>query len=821
MPTSGPTSGPSSGPTSGPTSSPTSSPTSVPTTEPTSDPTSWPTSTPTRITPYPTLGPTSAAPTGCANYAVRVDEDCGNSKINSTAVNIENSKDGEVTWNIDNWFGKDISWMQIVHKETDGTLGSTGKISLQAGQSTGSFTSKCNGDWATLDISVAQYPMALENKDICDGWDPESDICSYRVKLSCVCGGTPVPTARYSPAPTACREVSMQHEDLVVDWPADAGPEFIRRDNNTGEVTLRFNQTFQTTQSSTNPSSSGSCSGEQIDWVAFVYDDNDSNSNCTKQNSLCRDDTFETTVQCGPDDQFKVITVYISDDHVTFSAAVNENPGSCTGWPSDNRNVAKYTFEVPCNVDPCRPIENAPAPTTSTPSTVPTIVPTYSPTTSPPSTVPTYSPAPTVCEEVELLHEDTYVDWPLDAGPEVVYQNLTSGVVTVRFNQTFITSSVNTQGACPGQQIDWVAFVSDETSTQKTCTMQNSLCYDDLFETQIRCSANDDSKTLTLYVSDDHTDFSLSVNANPDGLCPKWTNSNGNVAKYTFRIPCKASPCIPRTRTPTTLPPTLSPSVSPTIRSGCPARPNATCPDDIELVDHIGDTLYSESPIRLIDQNTSTTTFSIENTFGVPLDRIFVQYHDSAEGDTNCTETQGIALCETDLTFTAFCMTRKPITIVDLWIIDSSLDAVVDNATVPDCCKPSEQNGGSGPKVQYTFMIHCESKCATIAPGSSRLLSGGNQPDEIKGFQKPHRKSKKPSPLEIAAEANGGHYCTKEDHPCGLNNENVHVCHYSARDGYQTFCVPEEDTDILAYYPKDHCGPCFGGFAKKSHQQQK
>merc|ERR1712151_389687 len=107
-------------------------------------------------------------------------------------------------------------------------------------------------------------------------------------------------------------------------------------------------------------------------------------------------------------------------------------------------------------------------------------------------------------------------------------------------------------------------------------------------------------------------------------------------------------------------------------------------------------------------------------------------------------------------------------------------------------------------------MIQCDSLCSpTAAPVVSRMLPE-DEGTQKEGFYQTQRNTN-PSPLEITAK--GGHYCSKEDHPCGLHNENVHVCHYSARDGYQTFCVPEEYSDILAYYPKDHCGPCFGGFA--------
>ena len=56
-------------------------------------------------------------------------------------------------------------------------------------------------------------------------------------------------------------------------------------------------------------------------------------------------------------------------------------------------------------------------------------------------------------------------------------------------------------------------------------------------------------------------------------------------------------------------------------------------------------------------------------------------------------------------------------------------------------------------------------------------------------------------------------YCVSEDYPCeGEGNDMVYVCHYSARKGYQTFCIPESDSDILRFYPNDYCGPCEGGY---------
>jgi hypothetical protein len=56
-------------------------------------------------------------------------------------------------------------------------------------------------------------------------------------------------------------------------------------------------------------------------------------------------------------------------------------------------------------------------------------------------------------------------------------------------------------------------------------------------------------------------------------------------------------------------------------------------------------------------------------------------------------------------------------------------------------------------------------------------------------------------------------YCVSEDFPCeGEGSAMVSVCHYSTRKGYQTFCIPEIDAEILRFYPNDYCGPCEGGY---------
>lgn len=61
-----------------------------------------------------------------------------------------------------------------------------------------------------------------------------------------------------------------------------------------------------------------------------------------------------------------------------------------------------------------------------------------------------------------------------------------------------------------------------------------------------------------------------------------------------------------------------------------------------------------------------------------------------------------------------------------------------------------------------------------------------------------------------------GPYCGAKEFPCKGDN-NVYICHYNPHLGYQTFCVAEEESDIVKFYVNSYCGPCVGGFGGKWH----
>jgi hypothetical protein len=158
--------------------------------------------------------------------------------------------------------------------------------------------------------------------------------------------------------------------------------------------------------------------------------------------------------------------------------------------------------------------------------------------------------------------------------------------------------------------------------------------------------------------------------------------------------------------------------------------------------------------------------------------------------------------------FVAQCMHNSKISVVNVWMTDCS-DATsfldeTDSAEIPQCCHPGEQCR----TVQYTFKLPCVSPCpdeeVSILPVNDASDAGVRRNLHVLA----EKMKEDPEPNDEEE-----HFCVNADYPCGTDTDKVHVCHYSARDGYKTFCVPEPDSDALRFYPKDYCGPCVGGYS--------
>ena len=67
------------------------------------------------------------------------------------------------------------------------------------------------------------------------------------------------------------------------------------------------------------------------------------------------------------------------------------------------------------------------------------------------------------------------------------------------------------------------------------------------------------------------------------------------------------------------------------------------------------------------------------------------------------------------------------------------------------------------------------------------------------------------TPSEPKLDHHDGPHCSATDFPCDGGTK-AFICHYSVFKGYSTYCVSEEDTDVIHFYPNDYCGSCVGGY---------
>jgi hypothetical protein len=259
----------------------------------------------------------------------------------------------------------------------------------------------------------------------------------------------------------------------------------------------------------------------------------------------------------------------------------------------------------------------------------------------------------------------------------------------------------------------------------------------------------------------------------------------------------------------------VAPTTLPTPTCPYPPLASSECPSDVVQMLNVS-TELPFIPIKIVTQDDETVTFTISNPFGEDVSSVYYQYATATVGDTRCYSESPFVSCPEPIEVTAHCLTgpAKSLAIVDIWFVDPGVIDKRDNMTIPECCEPEDPHM-SIPTVHYTFKVYCETKCAqpTGTP-NQRTLFGQ---EEIA--------SRSAGEFQLVARDDGisfdqnkedtiakGHFCSSVDYPCGDKGKMVNVCHYSTKDGYQTYCVPETDSDVIAYVPKDYCGPCVGGY---------
>jgi hypothetical protein len=223
------------------------------------------------------------------------------------------------------------------------------------------------------------------------------------------------------------------------------------------------------------------------------------------------------------------------------------------------------------------------------------------------------------------------------------------------------------------------------------------------------------------------------------------------------------------------------------------------------------------NPITIVSQDDDTVTFNISNPFGADIAAVYYQYASKRARSSICYSETQVPSCSDPIEVTAQCMrgTNRSLAIVDLWFVDPLVVDSSDKFEIPDCCKPEEEHA-SMPVVLYTFKVYCTSECSHQTTSGRRNMETNSAETDGKNAGEFERITREDGIFidhqKEQDRKTAGHFCSAIDYPCGDKDNMVNVCHYSTKDGYQTFCFPEQDSDVIAYVPKDYCGPCVGGY---------
>lgn len=229
------------------------------------------------------------------------------------------------------------------------------------------------------------------------------------------------------------------------------------------------------------------------------------------------------------------------------------------------------------------------------------------------------------------------------------------------------------------------------------------------------------------------------------------------------------------------------------------------------------DTEWPFNPIKIVEQNHNTVTFTVTNPFNSTVTAMYYQYSAAHTGNTECYADDPVFPCSETIEITAHCLThpKVPLALVDVWFVDPDAVSSEDTDTVPQCCEPVPEDDDL-PTVQWSFKVYCETKCPESEGGHARRLAIEADPaNSALDFQELAKEEG--AAVDSSWDGNQEHFCSSEDYPCGEEEDLVHICHYSAKDGYQTFCVKETQSDSVAFFPKDYCGPCVGGYGAKAY----
>ena len=202
-------------------------------------------------------------------------------------------------------------------------------------------------------------------------------------------------------------------------------------------------------------------------------------------------------------------------------------------------------------------------------------------------------------------------------------------------------------------------------------------------------------------------------------------------------------------------------------------------------------------PVEILDTDGESVTFALSQTFSTSAQQSVVvrysrfPYSDKDPESGHCVKFYDVSSGLIAGDFKALC-NAAGMTEVSIYVGSNT-----------DSCEYNE-----GKNCGYHYVIPCKEN--PLRPFSGRRDLAESEFREREGFTSA---GSAPPANEPSVDDENIPYCVTEDFPCeGEGRDAVFVCHYSVRKGYQTFCIPEIDSDMLRFYPDDYCGPCEGGY---------
>ena len=519
---------------------------------------------------------------------------------------------------------------------------------------------------------------------------------------------------------------------------------------------------------------------DNLDMVAVSYRGLDQSLICDQRFNVTAGASMQYTAACA--DNFSSVTVfmYIGDEFdVDQCDACSISDGDVEGYIAIN-------FELPC-ISSCETSDPTLAPTllldlippVDLPSDAPTKTQTGNPTLTPTGEL-ISTPSASTPTELENLPE--FQSLCVDYMPIVELAEGIGDVGNYSWDASLIT--INEQLG------DSVTFtISQQLSTETPNYW--SIHYEGKSEAQ-DCDAHTDEEatygskfeytaichsgkaTVNVYLRSDGT------SADECDTCGAPLDGDLDFVAYYVQIPCEPE-CIPEE-------PECYAGIMAMHKDtgGDPMCEYSSQPFTIEELDETG----TNNEVRFSFTNNWPTSSNIELSY----DR----------GDGSGQQCQSLnSLSSGDMypnTLAAACDPETKTADIEVYVSNN----IITHSSSRNKC-------GVGPgSCSFVYKIPCSTDilCDDVRRLEDNIgdKSGGNDNIE-QGFMTEEMKAAG----ELSEDSDDAPYCVHEDYPCNGDEEKmVYICHYSRQKGYQTFCIPEMDSDILQFDGRNHCGKCDG-----------